>query len=161
LDQRLHDIVPDQAVLLSVPHRVAESISEEPDGVLRDVAYAERAPKGRRDQPDEVLDQDAERRLEHGLAVPTERGLLVADGVQLQSERARADHVGGILAEHVTHFYRPACGRYVRGHVAHQLLAAGGYLASHVPQLACREHGTELLAHHLPLGAPHFEQPVG
>jgi len=98
--------------------------------------------------------------LEHGLAVPTERGLLVADGVQLQSERARADHVGGILAEHVVHLNRSSCGRHVRGHVAHQLLAAGGYLAAHVSQLAGREHRTELLSHHLPLGAPHVEQPV-
>ncbi|KAE9529058.1 hypothetical protein AGLY_012012 [Aphis glycines] len=137
---RLHEVVPDQAVLLPVPHRVGKRVCEELDGVLR---------------------EESKRRLEHGLAVPAERGLIVADGVQLQSERARADHVGGILSERVAHFYRPTRGRHVRGHVAHQLLAAGGYLASHVPQLAGREHGTELLPHHLPLGARHVEQTVG
>jgi len=79
----------------------------------------------------------------------------------VQSERARADDVGRVLAEHVADFHLATAGRQVRGHVAHQLLAALGHLAAHVPQLAGGEHGAQLLPHDLPLGTVHVEQPVG
>jgi len=148
-------------VFLPVLHRVGERGGEELCGVRRHVADAERPSQSRRHHPGQFLEKHAERRREHGLSVFTERGPLVVDGVQVQSESARTDDVGRVLAEHVADFHLATAGRQVRGHIAHQLLAALGHLAAHVPQLAGGEHGAQLLPHDLPLGAFHVEQTVG
>jgi len=92
--------------------------------------------------------------------VLAELGPIVVDSVQVQSKRARADDVCRVLAEHVPDFHLATAGRQVRGHVSHQLLAALGNLATHVPQFAGGEPGAQLMPHYLPLSAVHVEQPV-
>jgi len=138
----LHEVLAVHIVFLPVVDGLLERVPEEFDGGLREMVDAEYAQQRRLHEYDQHAHLGPERWTEHGLAVLPELRVRVVDGVQLETERAAADHVGRILGHHLANFdpvlsVFPPVQRLVDGR--YQAVRALLHLAVHVLQLGGRE----------------------
>jgi len=91
-------------VLLPVIDRLLKRVVEESDGAMRVVMHAKYAQQGRLHEYDRHSDFGPQRWLENVFPVFPELRVRIVDGVQLQTERAAADHVGRVFGHHLADF---------------------------------------------------------
>lgn len=141
-------------VLLPVFDCLLKRVMEESDGAVRVVMHAKYAQQGRLHKNDRHSDFGPQRRLENVFPVFPELRVRVVDGIQLQTKRAAADHVGRVFGHHLTDF--DSAGVFVQSlsDGRQQTVAALLYLFIHVFQFIGRKRGTELLPHCFPSFTP-------
>lgn len=149
LHQRLRQVGAEHVVLGPVPDDVAEHGVKEVGGVHGERLDLEQGRELREHRYERLHEEPAAAGAEQLLDVVAEhlRVAVVLDGVQLQAERARADHVVGEVADDPLDLDRRAAVAVARLQAPHQPVAALLDLVVHALQLAGREPRAELLPH--------------